>query len=77
MPEKNIVYQLFLSCDARVGEKRLSCTENSGLAMLSSFRSRPLARLSGNEETRTTSPCLGGQPVSLGQCLWIIAQENV
>lgn len=61
MPARNTVYQLFLSCERRLGEKRLSCAEKNGLTILRSFKSQPLAGLSGNGGDQKTQSMPSGR----------------
>lgn len=77
MPVRNTVYQLSLSQEGQLGEKRLSCAENGSLMTIRLFKSRPLELLEMGDP-RWHSPCLlGGQPVSLKQCSWNLDRGNV
>ena len=42
MPVRNTVYQLSLSQEGQLGEKRLWCAENGNLMTIRLFKSRPL-----------------------------------
>lgn len=75
MPVRNTVYQLSLSQEGQLGEKRLWCAENGSLMTIRLFKSRPLDLLEMGGP-RWHSPCLlRGQPVSLKQCSWNLDKE--